>query len=293
MQQVREEEPTASQTINAIRQLRPSQIFGSSNPSHENGDPTGAATAGRSGSVSPSVSTAASQELGTSYKRMRTIEEEDGDYEEDEEEERREREERQASYYDDENDDFEVNEQVINESRRIRPDNSRVSRPAPKRGRFTGNNPRSAAGPVPPSSPEAPAAIDLRNSDLLVLSQTARANRAAGRVREPQTREKWTSAETNHLLDLIADPTINCSWAAMEKRGGFRVHRNQQAIRDRARNLKKWYLCADTILPSGFDFVFLSKKEKEEVIASGHNPRRKEGDIADDGTVTNNLWSED
>jgi hypothetical protein len=290
MQQVREEEPTASQTIDAIRRLRPSQIFGSSNLNDENSGPVGAASAGRPGSPSPSVSTAGSQELGTSHKRRRLVEEEEEeeDYEEDEEEERR-----QTPYDDDENDDFEVNEQVINESRRIRPDDSKVTRPAPKRGRFMGNHPRSTAGPVQSSSAEASGGGDLRNNDLLVLSQAARANRAAGRARLPQTREKWTNAETNHLLDLIADRYINCSWAVMEKRGGFRVHRSQQAIRDRARNLKKWYLCADAILPSGFDLISLSKKEKEEVMASGHNPDRKEDDIADDGTVTNNLWTED
>jgi hypothetical protein len=78
----------------------------------------------------------------------------------------------------------------------------------------------------------------------------------------------------------------------MEREGGFQIYRNQQAIRDKARNLKKGYLCADAILPNGFDYVYLSKKERDDVIASGHNPERREEDIDEDGHVINNLWRE-
>ncbi|KAI1741901.1 hypothetical protein F4680DRAFT_48814 [Xylaria scruposa] len=237
---------TESQMREAILQLDPADILGSSNP--DDGTGTGAALRSRS----------ASRELGATRKRTRP-QDKDEDYVDD-------------------NDDFEVNEQLIDESRRIRHDDSDVPRRPPRRPRFAGNT----------------TATQIRERDLTALSQVARANKLANRARGHQFREKWSDVDTDRLLDLIADRDLNCSWSAMERKlkeeGGFQTHRNQQAIRDKARNLKKGYLCADAILPSGFDYVYLSKKERDDVIASGHNPDRSENDIDERGRVINNLW---
>ncbi|TRX93994.1 hypothetical protein FHL15_005072 [Xylaria flabelliformis] len=241
---------TESQMREAIRQLDPADILGSSNPD----DGTGSGAAPLDTRASYPRSRSGSRELGATRKRTRS-QDEDGDYVDD-------------------NDDFEVNVQLIDESRRIRHDDSDVPRRPPKRPRFAGNT----------------TATQIRERDLTALSQVARANKLANRARGHQLRERWSDVDTDHLLNLIADRDLNCSWSAMEKEGGFQTPRNQQAIRDKARNLKKGYLCADAILPSGFDYVYLSKKERDDVIASGHNPDRSENDIDEHGRVTRNLW---
>ncbi|KAI1749297.1 hypothetical protein F4782DRAFT_514067 [Xylaria castorea] len=263
---------TGSQIREAILRLDPADILGSSNP--DGGIGGGAAPldtrASYPRSRSHSHARSASRELGATRERTRP-QEEDEDYVDD-------------------NDDFEVNEQLIDESRRIRQDDSDASRPAPKRPRFAGkiNNAGGRLG----SPDNTPTATQFRERDLSALSQVARANKLANRARGHQFRERWSDVDTDHLLDLIANQDLNCSWAAMEKKGGFQTYRNQQAIRDKARNLKKGYLCADAILPSGFDFVYLSKKERDDVIASGHNPDRAENDIDERGRVIRNLWRE-
>ncbi|KAI0454069.1 hypothetical protein F5B21DRAFT_477379 [Xylaria acuta] len=262
---------TGSQIREAILRLDPADVLGPSNL--DGGIDNGAAPldtrASYSRSRSRSRARSTSQELGATRKRTRPQEDED---------------------YVDDNDDFEVNEQLIDESRRIRHEDSDASRPAPKRRRFAGNF--SNAGARPGSPGNAPASSNLRERDLTALSQVARANRLANKAKGHQVRERWSDVDTDHLLDLIADQDLNYSWAAMEKRGGFETYRNQQAIRDKARNLKKGYLCADAILPSGFDFVYLSKKERDDVIASGHNPDRTEDDIDERGRVIHNRWRE-
>ncbi|KAK5632398.1 hypothetical protein RRF57_008112 [Xylaria bambusicola] len=255
---------TESQITDAIRRLNPAEVLGESSDEDDEEDivPTGSRAAeprSRSGS----------QELGVATKRTRP-EEDDAIV--------------------DDYDDFEVNEQVINESRRHRYDDPDIARPVPKRSRFSADLGKNGGRAQSPNA--TPAGTNLTNDDLVTLSRAARANKLAHKGRTPQVREKWSSADTNRLLDLIADPDINCSWSEMERRGGFQTHRNQQAIRDKARNLKKGYLCADAILPSGFDLVSLSKKEKNDVIASGHNPDRMENDIDERGRVIRNLWKD-
>ncbi|KAI1823729.1 hypothetical protein F4861DRAFT_509050 [Xylaria intraflava] len=192
-----------------------------------------------------------------------------------------------SDYYDehdDDDDDFEVNEQLVDESMRVWYDSPRVVR---NRSRFSGNVRQPRGGP-----PSRDVTL-VGTKDLAQLSQVARNNRMANKGRPRQTRERWSDVDTNHLLDLIADESLNCSWSAIERKGGFQTFRNQQAIRDKARNLKKGYLCADAILPNGFDQVYLGKKERDEVIASGRNPDRTEDDVDEDGHVINSLWMEE
>ncbi|KAI1176354.1 hypothetical protein F4777DRAFT_546720 [Nemania sp. FL0916] len=214
-----------------------------------------------------------SQELGSSGRKRVQPDEEDGD----------------ADYVDGE-DDFEANEQLIDESRRQRYD-SEGPRQAPKRPRFTGSSGRTRGRPR--SLDGAPASSNFRERDLTALSQAVRVNRLANKTRGHQMRERWSDEDTDYLIDLIGRENLGCSWAAMEeqavKEKGFEVPRNQQAIRDKARNLKKGYLCANAILPTGFDYVYLSKKERDAVIACGYNPDRREDDIDEDGHVIHNL----
>ncbi|KAJ8112095.1 hypothetical protein ONZ43_g5475 [Nemania bipapillata] len=235
---------TGLQIKDAILQLDAADILGPSIPDAENVG----GTIPRDTRVShshPSFSPRpGSQELGSTGKRPRPEEDDDN--------------------VDDLDDDFEVNEQLMDDSRRIRA----------------------------PSPDDAPTSSNIREKDIVMLNDAARANRFANRSRGHQTRERWTDADTDRLIDLIANPNLGCSWAAMEKEAHFQTWRSQQAIRDKARNLKKAYLCADAILPSGFDYVYLSKKERDDVIASGRNPDRREDDIDEDGRVTRNIWRE-
>lgn len=193
--------------------------------------------------------------------------------------------------YVDDDGDFEVNEQLRDETRRIHYDEGpEVIRPRAKRHRLEVNSSNRGGGPPLPDNP--PTSSNIREADIHTLMQVGRANRLANKVKDKQNRDRWNDADTDRLLDMIADPKLGCSWAAMERKGGFQTYRTQQAIRDKARNLKKGYLCADATLPSGFDNVYLGRKERDDVIASGHNPDRMEDDIDEHGRVIRNWWND-
>ncbi|TGJ87867.1 hypothetical protein E0Z10_g944 [Xylaria hypoxylon] len=261
---------TDSQTIDAIRRLKPAEILGSSDSGDENGDGTVYPGAGAADSRSRSRSRSNSRELGAAEKRAHSLGGED---------------------YVDQNDGFEVDERSVDESRRNQYEGSTAPGPVPKRSRFSRNFSKNRDRPQSPEN--TPAATNLTEEDLATLSRAARANRLANKGRGHQTRERWSDVDTDHLLDLIANQSLSCSWSKMQAEGGFQTYRNQQAIRDKARNLKKGYLCADAILPIGFDFVRLSKKERNDVIASGRNPDRMEDDIDEHGRVIRHLWRGD
>ncbi|KAI0008660.1 hypothetical protein F4779DRAFT_426690 [Xylariaceae sp. FL0662B] len=194
----------------------------------------------------------------------------------------------------DDDEDFELNEQPADESRRFRYDSAVVRKPSPKRRRSS----RQPSVGKSRGRHYTPGEDDLQLKDIIALSQNARTNRRAHnsikeeQYRRPrQVRKEWSAADTNRLLDLIADPNINCSWSAMEGAGGFESHRGQQSLRDKARSMKVWYLQGDIPLPAGFDQVALGRKEKDAVKDAGRNPDREEMDIDDNGEVTNNIWT--
>ncbi|KAI0109454.1 hypothetical protein F4776DRAFT_401797 [Hypoxylon sp. NC0597] len=205
---------------------------------------------------------------------------------------------RDSDNEDDDDDDFEVNEQLQNESKRALDEDESVQRPSPKRPRYSKQpqilSPRVARTrelSVQQSLDNSQEDRHLQDRDILVLSQGARNIRRANHANKPrQVRIPWSASETSRLLELIADPSLNCSWSAMEKVGGFENARNQQALRDKARGLKVWYLEGDRVLPAGFDQVALGQKEKDAVIRCGRNPDRREDDLDEDGQVTNNIW---
>ncbi|CAJ2503904.1 Uu.00g112980.m01.CDS01 [Anthostomella pinea] len=270
-----------SANVEAIRRLDPWQILSSSHPrrpessfnSHE--DPQGSTSNPRSTLVSRGSVTRKRSQPG----------EDDGN-----------------------GDDFEFNDQPVDKLRRAQYGSGTVRRPSPKRSRFASRPPSRPLGegdtPFSPAKAGPPSIADerlledhasvnrtIQDQDLLKLSQSARQNRQVNGSGKPtQVRTRWSAFDTQCLLNLIADPNLNCSWSAMEKQGGFEKYRDQQALRDKARNLKVLYLQGDKVLPAGFDRVVLGTKEKNAVKNSGRNPDRTEHDEDAHGEVINNIW---
>lgn len=93
------------------------------------------------------------------------------------------------------------------------------------------------------------------------------------------TRKPWSHHDMLVLIGLINER--RASWADMQRYDShrFETPRNQQAYRDKARNLKVELLLNDAALPPGFDFVALGGKEMERVRVAGKNPHRTETDV--------------
>ncbi|KAG6150973.1 hypothetical protein E4U11_008060 [Claviceps purpurea] len=100
-------------------------------------------------------------------------------------------------------------------------------------------------------------------------------------------RNPWSDDDSTLLVQLIA--LERAKWSAIDRKHGhrFEILRNQQAYRDRARNMKVDFLLADTVLPPGFDLVVLGKKEENKVVAGRRNPHRKEDDRDENGRPIN------
>lgn len=127
---------------------------------------------------------------------------------------------------------------------------------------------------------------DLRPRDLAILTQRAKASKGAIRqhkTRPPQKRIAWSDNDTWKLIEDIAKH--GCSWSFLEEKQRYEVWRNQQQIRDKARNEKVRTMEGRSLLWAGFDDVVLGYKEKQHLIKLGLNPDRKEDDfeINEDG----------
>lgn len=141
---------------------------------------------------------------------------------------------------------------------------------------------------------------ELQPNDLAILTQRAQASKGAIRLhktRPPQKRIPWSDDDTWKLIQDIAN--YGCSWAVLEregeKAGRYEVKRNQQQIRDKARNEKVRIMEARSLLWAGFDDVVLGYKEKQHLIKLGLNPDRKEDDfeIIEDGKkIPTNVYLE-
>ncbi|OAA72229.1 hypothetical protein ISF_01302 [Cordyceps fumosorosea ARSEF 2679] len=96
-----------------------------------------------------------------------------------------------------------------------------------------------------------------------------------GRQRHP-----WSDHDSAVLVAKVAEHygKWGCIEADDEKNHIFEHPRNQQAYRDRARNMKVDYLLRDHRLPRGFDGVSLSGKEVQRVVNANKNPMRREED---------------
>lgn len=119
------------------------------------------------------------------------------------------------------------------------------------------------------------------------LTAQARAERPEGPV---QQRKPWSAADCTTLLHCIWERHASWSQIQAEDGGKFEVVRNQQAFRDKARNMKVDYLITDAVLPPCFDLVALGKKENERLIAMGKNPGRREADLDDQGMPINTAF---
>ncbi|KAG5959929.1 hypothetical protein E4U57_000374 [Claviceps arundinis] len=100
-------------------------------------------------------------------------------------------------------------------------------------------------------------------------------------------RNPWSDDDSTLLVQLIAEE--HAKWSTIERKHGHRFERprNQQAYRDRARNMKVDFLLADAVLPPGFDLVVLGKKEEIKVEFGGRNPHRKVDDCDENGRPIN------
>lgn len=138
--------------------------------------------------------------------------------------------------------------------------------------------PAQQQAPPPPSS-FAAMQMEKRN---LKLSRAALASAPTIRQRYP-----WSDNDSQTLVDLIN--LRHAAWSTIETCDGERFEhpRNQQAYRDKARNMKVDMLLTDAVLPPKFDLVTLGKKEIDRVISFGKNPSRKERDIDEYGRAIN------
>ncbi|KAI1258913.1 hypothetical protein F5Y18DRAFT_411816 [Xylariaceae sp. FL1019] len=253
-----------SQTTTAIRQLDPAQFMDKS-PSRD---------------ISPLRDLSPPQEIHETRKRRQPIHNDDDSI----------------------HDEFEVNEQLVDESRRIRFESEigrgntrrppKRARVVPEAPRHTIESSRTRQTSDPFEDSDDPPPSSLTQTDLAKLKARVEANKRRARANKerpaPQIRKEWTVGDIERLLTLIADPDIHCSWAVMEKKQGFETYRNQQSIRDKARNLKKDYLIGDNVLPEGFDGVRLGQKERNQIVAANRNPDRMEDDLDEEnGQITN------
>ena len=135
---------------------------------------------------------------------------------------------------------------------------------------------------APPSSADY-SAISARKRQL---SHQARQNNPQSPHRQ---RQPWSEHDCNLLIHLTQKH--NASWSLIEQHENesFQYPRNQQAYRDKARNLKVDFLLTDSMLPPGFDLVMLGPKEIRRLEAMGKNPYRRERDYNGDQPVNTNL----
>lgn len=153
----------------------------------------------------------------------------------------------------------------------------------PREGSNEGEEEREQPTP-PPSS-----AFDAMRYEKSALTSSARTRdspSSPARTGQKQRRQ-WSDNDTYTLIDLVRK--THAGWSVMEKHYSdrFEIPRNQQAYRDKARNLKVDLLMTDRVLPPCFDLVALSKKETDKVVSYGKNPYRKENDLDDDDNPIN------
>ncbi|KAJ0340943.1 hypothetical protein COL922a_002887 [Colletotrichum nupharicola] len=186
-----------------------------------------------------------------------------------------------------------------------RPTRSPSANPAPAPPSPNGST---SSGAPPPSS----AASTSLLSGEMSFSQIRESNRLPpSRAAGAPQRQPWSDADTRRLIRLIE--VHECKWAVIARRQDpdyrrgrqpdpgpedtedcvFEIRRDQQAIRDKARNLKVDLLKADFALYPGFNGIALGKKERAALIARGKNPDRREEDTTPDGVVHNTTFIPD
>lgn len=197
---------------------------------------------------------------------------------------------------DDGGDSFETDNRPIDQAKRDElrrrmappPIPHRVSRPpqkhVPDRPQSSGSEYPSfqQESSQPPSSMPDFDAIRQAASQRAKEARMADSERSGGKQRVP-----WSQHDSQVLINLIAEYGVR--WSTIETRGEplFEYPRNQQAYRDRARNVKTELLIIDVALPPNFDGVALSNKEIIKIKAAGKNPNRREEDVDEQGNPIN------
>lgn len=112
-----------------------------------------------------------------------------------------------------------------------------------------------------------------------LISQQARQERLERSPNAFKQRHVWSDHDCLLLLELVRER--QAGWATIEHLDNDRFEhpRNQQAYRDKARNMKVDYIMTNSILPPCFDQVALGRKEIAKLESLGKNPFRKESDI--------------
>ncbi|KAM0356077.1 hypothetical protein ACHAPU_000471 [Fusarium lateritium] len=124
-------------------------------------------------------------------------------------------------------------------------------------------------------------------------SQRTKEARMADNERQGgKQRVQWSQRDSQVLIDLVAEYGVR--WSTIQTHGDdlFEYPRNQQAYRDRARNIKTELLIIDVALPPNFDGVALSNKEIQKIKTAGKNPYRRENDVDEQGNPINTELAE-
>ncbi|KAH8677074.1 hypothetical protein BGZ61DRAFT_536020 [Ilyonectria robusta] len=199
----------------------------------------------------------------------------------------------QSQDEDEEEDEFETDTRPVDKGKRAA---ISESMPPPKRPRVAPTEPpptASIASHVRSTLPRAPHSSQVPQPTQADLETLKRAKiEVSQRARYQLTssakqRHVWSHHDCALLIQLIRER--HAAWATMEHNDNdkFEHPRNQQAYRDKARNMKVDYLMTDAIMPPCFDLVALGKKEIDRLISLGKNPYRKESDIDADGQAVN------
>ncbi|KPM40469.1 hypothetical protein AK830_g6094 [Neonectria ditissima] len=211
--------------------------------------------------------------------------------EEKEKEKKEKKEKKEEEEEEEEDDPFETDTRPLKNGKRAAFSSSMPPPPRPKRPRVTPSQPapttssastNHAARSQPFSSAPTDDDFETLRRAKLEITQKARLPLAPA-----PKRIAWSNHDSAVLLQLIRQR--HAAWANMENYDNdqFEHPRNQQAYRDKARNMKVDYLLTDAILPPCFDLVVLSKKEINRLISIGKNPYRKESEINEEGEAVN------
>ncbi|KAF7534020.1 hypothetical protein G7Z17_g13428 [Cylindrodendrum hubeiense] len=194
---------------------------------------------------------------------------------------------------DEEEDEFETDTRPVDKGKRAA---ISAMMPPPKRPRVVPTEPAPTAptgshvASSPPTSSRSsqfpqPSQADLETLRRAKMEVSQRARVQIGTF--AKQRHVWSHHDTSLLIQLIRDR--HAAWATMERNDNdkFEHPRNQQAYRDKARNMKVDYLMTDAIMPPCFDLVALGPKERSRLMSLGKNPLRMEADVDSEGRAIN------
>ncbi|MCJ1393472.1 hypothetical protein MMC18_006347 [Xylographa bjoerkii] len=110
----------------------------------------------------------------------------------------------------------------------------------------------------------------MSNSQIYRVAQTQ--SRKVTAIHNPKTvqkRKAWTDEETEVFIDLVGEYGI--SWSLLKKMDEHSVliHRDQTALRDKARNMKVDFLTSNVTLPLNFELIPLKQADWDKLASQG------------------------